>query len=98
MATGKLAFGLGLAQRAGKAVSGDFAVKESLKGGKARLLILAADIAPNTKKELLFLAEEAGVPVMEGMAKVELGEAIGKAPRASVAITDSNFVRLLMGK
>lgn len=94
----KLGFGLGLAQRAGKAVSGDFAVKEALKGGKAKLLILASDIAPNTKKELLFLAEEAGVQVIEGETKAELGEAIGKAPRASVAITDGNFVRLLTGK
>lgn len=95
MAANNAAFSLGLAQKAGKAVSGDFAVREALKGGKVKLLVIAADAAENTKKDLLYIAESAGVPVIEALSRVEIGVAIGKAPRASVAITDANFVKML---
>ena len=36
-------FALGLAQKAGKIASGDFAVKSALKSGKVKLLIIASD-------------------------------------------------------
>ena len=43
---------LGLAQKAGKISSGDLGVKDALSGGKAKLLVIAADASPNTVKEL----------------------------------------------
>lgn len=98
MADNKAAFALGMAQKAGKAASGDVAVRGALKSGKAKLMVLATDVAPNSKKELLFLAEQAGVPVLELLSRAELGYAIGKAPRAAVAITDSNFANMLLKK
>lgn len=98
MADNKAAFALGMAQKAGKAASGDVAVRGALKSGKARLMVLATDVAPNSKKELLFLAEQAGVPVLELLSRAELGYAIGKAQRAAVAITDSNFANMLLKK
>ena len=52
MANNKQAFALGLAQKAGKLVSGDFAVKAALKAGTVQLLVVAQDTAPNSKKEL----------------------------------------------
>ena len=94
MAGSNLAFALGLAQKAGKAVSGDFAVREALKGGKVKLLLIAADAAEGSKKYLYYLAEAAAVPVMEILSRSEIGAAIGKAQRASVAITDANFVKM----
>ena len=45
---------LGLAQKAGKISSGDLGVKDALSGGKAKLLVVAADASPNTVKERLF--------------------------------------------
>lgn len=96
MANNKAAFALGMAQKAGKAASGDFAVRGALQAGKVKLLIVAQDTAEATKKELYFLAEQAGVPVLELLTRDELGYAIGKAKRAAVAITDSNFAKMLL--
>ena len=98
MANNKQAFALSLAQKAGKLVSGDFAVKAALKAGTVQLLVVAQDTAPNSKKELCYLAAQAGVPVLELLTRWELGSAIGKGQRAAAAITDSNFASMLQGK
>ena len=98
MANNKQAFALGLAQKAGKLVSGDFAVKAALKAGTVQLLVVAQDTAPNSKKELCYLAAQAGVLVLELLTRWELGSAIGKGQRAAAAITDSNFASMLQGK
>lgn len=96
MAANNLAFALGLAQKAGKAVSGDYSVRSTLKSGKGKLLLLARDASPNSKKDMLFLAANAGVPVLEALSRDELGHAIGKARRVAVIITDANFADMLM--
>jgi len=98
MAKKDVAGPLGLAQKAGKLSSGDIGVKEALAGGKAKLLIIASDAAPNTKKELEFLAEKASVPVITCMKRTELGLCIGKAPRAAVAVLDGGFAGLIVKK
>ena len=98
MANNKQAFALGLAQKAGKIVFGDFAVKGALKSGTVKLLVVAMDTAPNSKKELCYLAAQAGVPVVELLTRWELGSAMGKGQRAAAAITDSNFASMLQGK
>lgn len=95
MAPNNIAFALGLAQRAGKLASGDFAVKSALKGGKAKLMVLAADAAPNSKKEMYYLAEQANIPVVEALTREELGHAIGKQQRTAVVILDNNFAKML---
>ena len=98
MANNKQAFALGLAQKAGKVVSGDFAVRGALKAGTVKLLVVATDTATNSKKELGYLASQAGVPVVELLTRWELGSAIGKGQRAAAAIMDSNFASMLQGK
>lgn len=95
MANNNVAFALGLAQKAGKVASGDFAVRSALKSGKAKLLVVATDAAPNSKKDMYYLAEVAGVEVMELLTRNELGFAIGKAQRTALAITDLNFAKML---
>lgn len=54
MAGNNVAFALGLAQKAGKTASGDVAVRAALKSGKVKVLVLAQDAAPNSKKGNLF--------------------------------------------
>ena len=95
MANNNVAFALGLAQKAGKVASGDFAVRSALKSGKAKLLIVAADAALNSKKDMYYLAEVAGVEVIELLTRDELGFAIGKAKRTALVITDNNFAKML---
>ena len=95
MANNNVAFALGLAQKAGKVASGDFAVRSALKSGKAKLLVVAEDAAPNSKKDMYYLAEVAGVEVVELLTRDELGFAIGKAKRTALAITDLNFAKMI---
>ena len=95
MANNNVAFALGLAQKAGKVASGDFAVRSALKSGKAKLLVVATDAAPNSKKDMYYLAEVAGVEVVELLTRDELGFAIGKAKRTALAITDLNFAKMI---
>ena len=52
MANNNVAFALGLAQKAGKVASGDFAVRSGLESGKAKLLHVATDASPNSKKDM----------------------------------------------
>ena len=94
MAGNNVAFALGLAQKAGKTASGDVAVRAALKSGKVKVLVLAKDAAPNSKKEIYL----AGVQVIELLTRNELGYAIGKGPRIAVAITDANFANMLLKK
>lgn len=89
------AFALGMAQKAGRVASGDLAVQTALKSGRVQLLAVAGDAAPKTKKELYYLAQAAGVPVVEVLDKEAMGHAIGKAPRTAVAVLDANFARML---
>ena len=50
-----LLFALGIAQKAGKAVSGDFAVQDALRKGKVKLLLIAKDASENSRKRLINL-------------------------------------------
>lgn len=95
MDNNKLTFALGLAQKAGKVASGDFALRAALKAGKGKLMIIAVDTSENSKKDLLYLAEYAEVPVVEALSGYELGHAIGKGKRSAALIIDKNFVDMI---
>ena len=90
-----LIFALGLAQKAGKAASGDYAVRSALEDGKGKLLVIAADEAENTKKDLVYLAKEFNVPMIEVLDRQRLGLALGKAQSSAVVIIDNNFVKMI---
>lgn len=97
----QLRFALGLAQKAGKVAAGDLSVEGALLNRKAKLLLIAADAAEATKKNLYSIATRCSVPIYEVLSKAELGLAIGKSPRSSIAILDKNFVIMVekhMGK
>lgn len=88
-------FALGLAQKAGKIASGDFAVKSALKGGKVKLLIVASDAADNSKKDIYYLADLYSVKTIEALDREQLGMAIGKAKRTAIAVLDVNFANMM---
>ena len=88
-------FALGLAQKAGKIASGDFAVKSALKGGKVKLLIIASDASDNSKKDIYYLAGLYSVKTIEILDREQLGMAIGKAKRTAIAVLDANFANLM---
>lgn len=87
---------MGLAQRAGKIISGESMVKEALTRNKpVHLLIMAENASPKVKEEFLFLAEKKRIPLQEIGQKEELGVSIGKGERVIIAVIDNNFAKSL---
>ena len=82
---------LGLAQKAGKISSGELSVEKTVKSGKTKLLIIAADCSDATKKSYNDMAAYYGVELYETFSKEQLGQCIGKEYRAALAITDLGF-------
>lgn len=86
---------LGIAMKAGKVVSGEDMTMESIKARRAYLVIIAADASDNTKKLFYDKCRYYRIPVTEYGTKSELGWAIGKAERSSVAIEDKGLAEVL---
>ncbi len=86
----------GLAVRAGKVVSGEFAVENAIRDGKAWLVIVTEDASDNTKKKFRDKSAYYEVPYVVLGTKETLGHAIGKEMRASLAITDKGFAENIL--
>ena len=86
---------LGLAMKAGKLVSGEFSVEKSLKEGSAFLVIIAEESSNNTKKNFRNMCTYYQVPIYFFSSKSELGHAIGKEYRASLAVLDEGFAKAI---
>ena len=82
---------LGIAQKAGKVVSGGFQCEKAIQTRKAKLVILALDAQKNTSEMIHNKCAHYGVPLIEYSSKEELGRAIGKGERACAAITDEGL-------
>ena len=95
MAKGRIEELLSMAQRAGKVVSGDFAVQKALIAGQAKRLILAADVSEDAKEKYGNLARQHGVKVTECLTKDALGHCLGKEYRAVAALLDRGFSEAL---
>ena len=89
---------LGLATRAGKIGCGEFMTEKSIKEGKACLVIVAEDASANTKKMFRNKCEFYEIPFAEYATKIEIGNAIGKEVRASLAVLDEGFATAIIKK
>ena len=88
----------GLAARAGRIASGEFQTETAVKSGEACLVVVAEDASENTKKLFRDKCSFYKVPVLQLGTKEELGHAIGKEYRASLAILDTGFAEAVMKK
>lgn len=87
-------FGLmGLAKRAGRLVTGETGVKDSVRFGKAKLVIIASDASDNTKKNITDSCKYYNVKYYIAATKDTLGHAVGNDYNAAVAIVDDGFAR-----
>lgn len=86
---------LGFAQRAGRVISGDFAVEKAVKSGQARLVLLDAAASAATQARYAALCERTGIPClcMEGM-----DAAIGRYGRRIAAVMEDGFARMILDK
>ena len=82
---------IGLAKRAGKAVSGEGAVKDSIRYGKSQLVIVAVDTSDNSKKSIINSCKYYGVPYYVAGTMDEIGHSLGNDYNSSVSITDRGF-------
>jgi ribosomal protein L7Ae-like RNA K-turn-binding protein len=82
---------IGLATKAGKVASGEFAVESAVKKRKAVMIIIASDASDNTKKSFKNMGAYYQVPVYVYGTKESLGLCTGRAYRASLAILDAGF-------
>lgn len=97
MTGGVVAQMLGLCRRAGKVISGDTAVRNSITKNEAKLLVIACDAADRSKVDFMQLAKQKNIPVFFYASKNELGILLGKAPRTVAAITDEQLARGIAG-
>lgn len=81
---------LGLAQRAGKIISGEELVIKAIQTGKAQQVFLAADAGPNLTKKVSDKSHYYQVEVSTALSSLELSLALGK-PRKVVACVDPGF-------
>lgn len=86
---------LGIAQRAGKLAWGRDAAVESLRKGKASLVLLACDLSAKTVEGICFEANRQGVAAVQVCETIEsISRAIGKRG-GIVAINDNGFAEKL---
>ena len=88
----------GLATRAGKVASGEFQTETAVKSQTAFLVVVANDASNNTKKLFQDKCSFYKIPMIFFGTKEELGHAIGKEFRASLAVLDAGFATAVMQK
>lgn len=83
---------LGLAQRAGKLLSGESLVLEAVRKKEARLVVLATDASKNTQKQFLNKCEYYDIPLNVHFSRDSISLAVGK-DRTVCAFTDNGFAQ-----
>lgn len=86
---------IGMAMKAGKVASGEFATEKAVKTGKAALVIVSEAASENTKKKFRNMCDYYQVPIYFFGEKKELGHAIGKEFRASLAVLDDGLAKAI---
>ncbi len=86
---------LGLAQRAGKLLSGDFACEKAVKSGKALLVALDAGASEATRLRYAGMCARAGI---QCLCVEDMDAAIGRSGRRVAAVTDGGFARMILQK
>lgn len=84
---------LGLATKSGNVVSGEFATEKAVKSGKAQMVIVSSDASHNTVKMFSNMCIFYEVPFYRYGEKEQLGHAMGKSLRSSLAITNPGLAQ-----
>lgn len=87
---------LGLATKAGKIASGEFATERSAKDGKSFLVLVSEEASENTKKKFRNTCDYYQIPFCLFGKADELGPAMGKQVRMSLSINDEGFAKAIL--
>jgi ribosomal protein L7Ae-like RNA K-turn-binding protein len=82
---------IGIATKSGRLVSGEFSTEKAVKEHKASYVIVAEDASDNTKKMFTNMCTYYNVPINYFGNKDDLGHAMGKEFRASLAVLDKGL-------
>ena len=90
---------LGLAKKAGRLEIGEEPVGAVCRAHHARLVLLASDAAPNTRRRAAHFGEAGNVLFVElPFTKAELGFLLGRGSCAMLALTDAGFAASILEK
>ena len=90
---------LGLMRRAGKLAAGEEGVRQALRSGTVKLVLLASDASSNAQKRARDFAHRANAPFMTLNAdKDTLCHALGVAGGAMFAVCDEGFTLAFIQK
>jgi ribosomal protein L7Ae-like RNA K-turn-binding protein len=90
---------LGLANKAGRLEIGEEPVGAVCRARKARLLLLACDTTPNTRRRCAHFGEAGNVLWLElPYSKEQLGFQLGRSSCAMLALTDAGFAASIVEK
>jgi len=87
---------IGLATKAGKTASGEFSTEKAVKTGRAYLVVVSEEASGNTKKMFANMCTYYKVPICYFGKKDELGHAMGKEMRASLAVVDEGLAKAIV--
>ena len=87
---------LGLAAKGRNLRSGEFSTEKAVKEGSAAMVIIGNDASDNTKKKFTNMCAFYNTPIYFYSDKVQLGRAIGREMRTSVAVTDEGMAANIM--
>ena len=88
---------LSLSAKGRNLVSGEFMAEKAIKEGTAKVVIVSEDASENTKKHFRDMRNYRKIPVFFYATKEELGKAIGREMRASLAVTDAGMAANIIG-
>lgn len=86
---------IGLATKARNCASGEFSTEKAVKERKAAMVIVANDSSDNTKKMFTNMCTYYNVPIYFFGEKNDLGHAMGKEFRASLAVFDKGLANAI---
>ncbi|ADL07994.1 L7Ae/L30e/S12e/Gadd45 family ribosomal protein [Thermosediminibacter oceani] len=87
---------LGIAQKAGKVVSGQETVERAIISGKVHLVIISEDASTNTRDRFCSLCRSRGVNcIIFGHSEI-LGRSIGRDGRKVIGVTDRYFSKEIL--
>ncbi|MEY8701451.1 YlxQ-related RNA-binding protein [Streptococcus ferus] len=81
---------LGLAQKAGKIISGEELTVKAIQSRQAKLIFLSQDAGPNLTKKITDKSNYYNIKVSTVFSTLELSAAIGRS-RKVLAVTDTGF-------
>lgn len=84
---------LGLAYRAQKCSTGEETIVRDIQKKRARLVLLASDIGPQTNKKITNKCKTYDIPFVVVDNREIISQAIGKSQRVAIAILDEGFAK-----